>query len=236
MNNVKKGLLVGCLLALSGIANAGLITENFDDGSVDNVNFEMLGGYVSGGQWYGSVDRSLLRTVDDGFVPSAGKILTIDADLTMFGWQEIAYISFRSDGLSYDGDGWGEAINGLNLRMHNFQNGHTGMHNGGGEDYFAQNPASAEWFFDNPVHVNIIDNGSIANVTLTNSVTQEVNFFSYSSTFSGGGHVGFATSGGSSWDNIAINYEAVDAPEPASLALFGLGVFGLMASRKRKAK
>lgn len=36
-------------------------------------------------------------------------------------------------------------------------------------------------------------------------------------------------------DNVSFNDSAVDVPAPASLALFGLGILGLVASRKRKA-
>lgn len=69
-------------------------------------------------------------------------------------------------------------------------------------------------------------------------ITPAQGWFTYTNTIANVSRIDFAPTGGfwPSFDNLRYNEAAADVPEPASIALFGLGILGYAASRRRRAK
>lgn len=190
------------------IDDLGYITEDFTGGTFDSANFELGGGSgnATDAGWASVTNRGTLRTVASNLKPSIDNPLTIEADITFTPANEIAFLQVRGDGLpsgSFD-----EPSNGIYLRLHNFQNGHTGVSFGDPfMEVFRKDPPGGDSFWDDPVHLLLTDDGSTISVTLTNTVTNVVNTFSINDKRSSGGYVAFSTSAnGARWDNISITH------------------------------
>ncbi|EGJ34715.1 MULTISPECIES: hypothetical protein [Moorena] len=197
-----------CRVYTSKCSEPDSITEDFTGGTFDSANFEIGGGTgnATDAGWASVTNRGTLRTVASNLKPSIDNPLTIEADITFTPANEIAFLQVRGDGLpsgSFD-----EPSNGIYLRLHNFQNGHTGVSFGGPfMEFFRKDPPGGDSFWDDPVHLLLTDDGSTISVTLTNTVTNVVNAFSINDMRSSGGYVAFSTSAnGARWDNISITH------------------------------
>ena len=170
-----------------------------------------------------SYNRDTLRTLSDDYIASPNSILTISADLTFNYGDNLAFLALRTDGLKQYP--YNEPTNGLVLRLHNFQDGHTGIGHTSFAEYDRVNPGNS--FYYNTVNVLMVDNGSVVDVTLKNLTTGVTHSFSHESTFFGGGYVAFSTDN-ATWDNISIDYTstASSVPLTSSAALFALGALG----------
>lgn len=234
-----RALALTALLTISGVANAGVISEEFNTGSWNASNFETASGTGSAAsnayRSNGSNQRGLLRTVASNLNPSVGSPLMVDADVTFFGGSDIAFLALRSSGLRTQP--WLEPADSVYLRIHNFQGGHTGISGGTAGGYSIQQPGDAFYTAGQTIHVNVIDTGSLITATLTNTFSNASFSMSLATTNSYGGHVGFATSLNSSWDNISISHASIggsaSVPAPATWAL-ALAGLALVARPKRR--
>lgn len=233
-------------LCLSGAANATLVThtENFDNGQVSSPAFETTGLHmISNGELY-VYNRDVFRTSDEYFATESAPVF-FDFTMTFMGGN-MAFLAMRSSDNPYDPNH--EPADGLILRLHNFQNGHTGIGENYLQNYEFHNPTSGDTFYtyNQPISVSMADYGSYVDISLENEVTNEVNSFTYNTSFSAGGYYGFATSGGIKFDDVSLSFspsseanaEPSEVPDPGSLAMLGLGLMaaGAYGSRSKKAK
>ena len=110
------------------------------------------------------------------------------------------------------------------LRLHNFQNGHTGISGGTLGGYSIENPGDSFWGFGQTINVNVVDDGALVTASFTNTVTNASFNMSLATTNSYGGYVAFSTSAGARWDNISISGGMASVPAPASLSLALVGL------------
>ena len=225
-------LLGAIALASISPAEAGVITEDFTGGTFDAANFEIASGTgsVASESWV-SQSRGTLRTVADDLVGTASDILTVEADLTFLsGTGDIAFLGVRSTGLQTAP--YNEPGDSVFLRIHNFQNGHTGISDG--SDF---NPYTLENFGDffytagQTIRVTLTDDGSTVSAAFYNTVTEVTEYASLATSTSFGGHVVFSGGGNVAWDNISITHgnlgvAPVPAPAAAMMLLLGLAVMG----------
>lgn len=204
------------LLAAAFISSpvaAAQLTESFTGGAWNSSHFEIGGGTGTAvSESYSSTggSRGTLRTVSSGLIPTSATPLLVEADLRFTGGSDIAFLGVRSDGLP--GGNFNEPINSLFLRIHNFQNGHTGISFGSPFNEIARID-TGDAFYANPVRVRVLDDGNYMDVTLTNTVTQQSFNFGVNSTFSSGlNHVVFSTGSFTNWDNISISHDSLARP------------------------
>ena len=213
-------------------ASAGVITEDFTGGTFDSANFEIASGTgsVSTDAWV-SQSRGTLRTVADDLVATATDILTVEADLTFLSSNsDIAFLGVRSTGLQTAP--YNEPGDSVFLRIHNFQNGHTGISDG--SDF---NPYTLENFGDyfytegQQIRVTLTDDGSSVSASFYSTVTEVTEYATLATSTSFGGHVVFSGGGNVAWDNISITHSSlagtpVPAPAAAMFLLLGLAAMG----------
>lgn len=232
MKNYIHILAAGILTSACASSMAGLITEDFSGGTFDSANFEIGAGTGStGSEAWVSQNRGTLRTVANDLVGTASSILNVEADLTFFGGGEIAFLGVRSTGLPTAP--YSEPGDSVFLRVHNFQNGHTGISGSSSfNPYAIANFGDSFYSAGQTIHVSLTDNGSLVNAIFTNTVTNATNSLSLATSLSYDGHVVFSAGGTSSWDNIEISHASIAMPAPGSLALLLLGGAALVASRR----
>ncbi len=215
-------------------ALAGTITEDFTGGGFDAANFEIASGSGStASEAWVSQNRGTLRTVATDLVGTATSILNVQADLTFFGGGDIAFLGVRSTGLQTAP--YNEPGDSVFLRIHNFQNGHTGI--AGGSDFVPYSLANFGDHFYSPgqtIHVDLTDDGTTVTAIFTNTITEAVESVSLATNIGYGGHVVFSAGGLSSWDNIEITHinAGSSVPAPAGALLVLIGLAGMAVSRR----
>lgn len=238
MKKLKQGLLAGAMLACAGSASAGIIefSENFDNGQLNSGGFVTTGLHAfSGGELY-TYNRDMFRTADQYFATQSAPV-EFDFTMTFMGGN-MSFLAMRVSEDPYDPNH--EPAAGLILRMHNFQDGHTGIGENYQQNYEFHNPQSGDAFYGygQPIEISMTDYGTYVDIAMRNTVTNEENVFSYTSDFFDGGYYGFSTSGGVKIDNVSLRISddselSVDVPEPASVGLLG-AVLLAMRLRRRK--
>ena len=190
----------------TGLKSSSDVTEDFSSGSWDPSFFEIGGGTgeanTSGYRSTGAT-RGTLRTVEE-FVPTAANPLRVEATLTYFD-ESIAFIGTRSDGIPYS-----EPSNSVFLRLHNFNTGQSNLQAGFDN---LDNGNFTDAFYDDPVRVVIIDDGTNINVILTNTVTNVVNALSGTSAFSSGSNHVVFSGDGNYWSDIVVSQGVSSFPE-----------------------
>ncbi|TQO37205.1 gliding motility-associated-like protein [Arenibacter algicola] len=185
--------------------NPNLIEENFDTGSWDANNFELgtnTGSVVNGTYKSDTSSRGTLRTTAE-FVPTLANPLYVSATLSYTGGEGIAFVGTRSTGEQPSGQ-FNSEPQGLNLRIHNFNDGQTSTATG-----YDLQPRPGNAFYTNPVRFEIIDDGASMSVTMTNLVTGDSYSFSYNTNYtSGSNRVVFSGDYSVSWDDIQISIGA----------------------------
>ncbi|WP_198319143.1 BspA family leucine-rich repeat surface protein [Arenibacter algicola] len=185
--------------------NPNLIEENFDTGSWDANNFELgtnTGSVVNGTYKSDTSSRGTLRTAAE-FVPTLANPLYVSATLSYTGGEGIAFVGTRSTGEQPSGQ-FNSEPQGLNLRIHNFNDGQTSTATG-----YDLQPRPGNAFYTNPVRFEIIDDGASMSVTMTNLVTGDSHSFSYNTNYtSGSNRVVFSGDYSVSWDDIQISIGA----------------------------
>ncbi|WP_245812783.1 MBG domain-containing protein, partial [Belliella buryatensis] len=184
------------------LPNPNLVSEDFNSGFWNSDNFEIgdpSGSVVNGAyQSVGGDDRGTLRTVAD-FIPSAENPLHVSATLRFNGFA-LAFIGTRATGLK-NPSGSNEPLNSLYFRIHNFNEGQTNITS----TSFDGRPGNS--FYNDPIRVEFVDNGSNIKGTFTNTVTNQVLSFNENTTYnSGSWRVVFSGGGGVSWDDIKISF------------------------------
>ncbi|WP_089893601.1 BspA family leucine-rich repeat surface protein [Kriegella aquimaris] len=202
----NSGSLASLTYSLQELApNPNLVSEDFNSGSWDANNFELgtnTGSVVDGTYKSDTSSRGTLRTVAE-FVPSLENPLYVSATLRFSSGEAIAFVGTRSTGEQPSGQFNAEPV-GLNLRIHNFNNGQTGNSTG-----FDLSPRPGNAFYTNAVRFEIIDYGATVNVTMTNLVTDVSHAFTFNSNYSSGSNrVVFAGGNSASWDDIQISIGA----------------------------
>lgn len=232
-------LLLGCM-AVGLSAQADLVTEDFAQGNYDPANFVEHGttGSTNTDGFAGGSSRTVLSTVDDGWVGSLSAPLMIQADLTFTAQDDIAFLAFRSDGLP-QANYYNEPADSVYIRMHNFANGQTDTV-WGGTDYILDgapapqrhiNANVGDAFYNNTVRINVVDFGDLIEITLTNLTTLATYDTSFNTTASFGSFVSFASQT-ARFDNIQISNEPVgNVSAPAVGA--GLLLFTLLPAVRR---
>lgn len=246
-NVVSMSVVLLGLMVLPMTANAGLIelSEDFSGRQFNESGFLMNGGFTFatrsandfGLRIFG---RDQYSTVDE-FNASRENPVTFGFTMN-FLYNDIAFVAMRS--ASEHTDSNSEPLNSVFLRIHNFQGGHTGVGHNNSENYEYKNPSSGDMFYRQAVQTEIIDFGDSINVVMKNLVTNQINAFSYLTSFSAGGLYQLSASGGVVFDNVYLSQNiaplsstepVASVSEPAGAALFSLGLGALgFAMRRRK--
>ncbi|MCK0133553.1 BspA family leucine-rich repeat surface protein [Arenibacter sp. S6351L] len=204
----NSGSLASLTYSLQALApNPNLVSEDFNSGSWDANNFELgtnTGSVVDGAYKSDTSSRGTLRTVVE-FTPTLANPLHVSATLsfTSGSGEAIAFIGTRSTGEQPSGQ-FNAEPQGLNLRIHNFNDGQTGTSTG-----YDLQPRPGNAFYTDPVRFEIIDDGATMNVTMTNLVTDVSYSFNFNSTdTTGSNRVVFSGGNAASWDDILISFGA----------------------------
>lgn len=232
--NIATPFCLVALLVTSTFSHAALIEESFDNNQYTTEQLVQTGGGYFQNEQFVPTGRDYYRTADE-FFPTEENPFSFNFTMTFLGGN-MGFIGLRTSDNPYDPNR--EPADGVNLRIHNFQGGHTGMGENFGQNYQYFNPASGDRFYayGNPIRTEIMDFGSYISVSMQNTVTNELNEFIYNSDFSAGGYYGIASSGGIHFDDItmSINSESVAVSEPGMLGLLGAGLIALGYSARRR--
>ena len=178
-----------------------MIFENFNNGQWNTSNFTLgaptigSGSVVNGAYVDLSGSRSPLRTVNQ-FHPDANHVLTVSATIKYDYGQSIGYIATRSSGTILNAN---NEPDGVKMRLHNFNDGQTTLPNGVHELLTTS-------FYNNPVRVTMIDNGTTVICRLVNLVTLVEHNYTVNNTGSNGDYIVFSGGSKVSWDDIQISY------------------------------